>query len=50
MLGRVADQLYWMARYSERTENMAHIIDVRRPDDPDAPIRRNATQRLGFRA
>ena len=28
MLGRVADQLYWMARYSERTENMALIIDV----------------------
>lgn len=28
MLGRVADQLYWMARYSERTENMARIIDV----------------------
>lgn len=28
MLGRVADQLYWMARYSERTDNMARIIDV----------------------
>jgi len=28
MLGRVADQLYWMARYSERAENMARIIDV----------------------
>ena len=28
MLGRVADQLYWMARYSERGENMARIVDV----------------------
>lgn len=28
MLGRVADQLYWMARYSERTENIARIVDV----------------------
>lgn len=28
MLGRVADQLYWMARYSERAENMARILDV----------------------
>jgi uncharacterized alpha-E superfamily protein len=28
MLGRVADQLYWMARYSERAENMTRILDV----------------------
>ena len=28
MLSRVADQLYWMARYSERAENMARILDV----------------------
>lgn len=28
MLGRVADQLYWMGRYSERTENTARILDV----------------------
>ncbi|MEX2454256.1 MAG: alpha-E domain-containing protein [Rhodospirillaceae bacterium] len=28
MLGRVADQLYWMARYSERAENMARMLDV----------------------
>lgn len=28
MLGRVADQLYWMARYSERAENAARILDV----------------------
>ncbi|MEG0260445.1 MAG: alpha-E domain-containing protein [Lysinibacillus sp.] len=28
MLSRVADALYWMARYSERTENNAHILNV----------------------
>ncbi|MGM9929646.1 MAG: alpha-E domain-containing protein [Bacillus sp. (in: firmicutes)] len=28
MLSRVADALYWLARYSERTENNAHILGV----------------------
>lgn len=28
MLGRVADQMYWMARYSKRAESMARILDV----------------------
>lgn len=28
MLSRVADALYWMARYSERTENNAHILQI----------------------
>ncbi len=28
MLSRVADQLYWMARYSERAENMTRILDM----------------------
>ena len=28
MLSRVADNLYWMARYIERVENMARLIDV----------------------
>lgn len=28
MLSRAADQLYWMARYMERAENMARILDV----------------------
>ncbi|MBD3106908.1 alpha-E domain-containing protein [Bacillus sp. AGMB 02131] len=28
MLSRVADALYWMARYSERTESNAHILGV----------------------
>jgi len=28
MLARAADNLYWMARYTERAENMARILDV----------------------
>jgi len=28
MLSRTADQLYWMARYVERAENVARILDV----------------------
>ncbi len=28
MLSRVADNLYWMARYLERTENLARLLDV----------------------
>jgi uncharacterized alpha-E superfamily protein len=28
MLSRTADQLYWMARYIERAESMARILDV----------------------
>ncbi|MCF8479210.1 MAG: alpha-E domain-containing protein [Rhodospirillum sp.] len=28
MLSRTADNLYWMARYVERAENMARILDV----------------------
>ncbi len=28
MLSRAADNLYWMARYMERAENMARILDV----------------------
>ena len=28
MLSRVADSLYWMSRYLERTENMARLVDV----------------------
>jgi uncharacterized alpha-E superfamily protein len=28
MLSRVADHLYWMARYLERTENVARLVDV----------------------
>ena len=28
MLARTADALYWMARYTERAENMARLLDV----------------------
>lgn len=28
MLSRTADHLYWMARYSERAENLARLLDV----------------------
>ncbi len=28
MLSRTADHLYWMARYIERAENMARMLDV----------------------
>jgi uncharacterized alpha-E superfamily protein len=28
MLSRVADNLYWLARYLERTENLARLLDV----------------------
>ena len=28
MLSRTADHLYWMARYIERAENMARVLEV----------------------
>ena len=28
MLSRVAERVYWMARYAERAENIARIINV----------------------
>ena len=28
MLSRTADHLYWMSRYTERTENTARMLDV----------------------
>ena len=28
MLSRVANSLYWMSRYIERSENIARIVDV----------------------
>ena len=28
MLGRTANDLFWMARYMERAENLARILDV----------------------
>lgn len=40
MLSRTADHLYWMARYSERAENLARLLDVNYqmslvPHDPE---------------
>ena len=29
MLSRTADHLYWMARYTERAENTARLVDVK---------------------
>ena len=29
MLSRHADSLYWLARYIERAENVARIVDVK---------------------
>ncbi len=37
MLSRVADSLYWMARYIERAENTARFIDVNLQLSLDAP-------------
>ena len=28
MLSRTADHLYWMARYTERAENTARMLDI----------------------
>ena len=28
MLSRTADHLFWMARYIERAENLARVLDV----------------------
>lgn len=39
MLSRVADSVYWMARYIERAENVARFVDVNQQlllDQPDA--------------
>ena len=39
MLSRTADHLFWMARYTERAENTARILDVnvQRSLVPQAP-------------
>jgi uncharacterized alpha-E superfamily protein len=38
MLSRVADSIYWMARYVERAENVARFIDVNLNLMLDAPV------------
>jgi uncharacterized alpha-E superfamily protein len=39
MLSRVADNLYWLARYLERTENLARLVDVSAILKLDLPLR-----------
>ena len=39
MLSRVADALYWLARYMERAENVARFVDVHEQLALDAPGR-----------
>lgn len=36
MLSRTASGLYWMARYLERAENIAHVLNGNQPDVADA--------------
>src|SRR4051812_46941371 len=38
MLSRVAESLYWMARYIERAESTARLIDVNLQMSLDSPI------------
>ena len=40
MLSRTADHLFWMARYIERAENTARMLDVNLPDVALLPQRR----------
>src|SRR5262245_48350 len=37
MLSRVADSVYWMARYVERAENVARFVDVNLQLNLDLP-------------
>lgn len=44
MLSRTADHLYWMARYTERAENLARLLDITRqmslvPQPPESERR-----------
>ena len=38
LLSRVADAVYWMARYIERAENVARFIDVNLHLQLDLPL------------
>ena len=38
LLSRVADSIYWMARYIERAENVARFIDVNLNLQIDLPL------------
>lgn len=41
MLSRVADSIYWMARYAERADHLARFIDVTREFVLDVPAARD---------
>jgi len=41
MLSRVADSIYWMARYAERADHLARFIDVTREFALDVPTARD---------
>lgn len=46
LLSRVADSLYWMARYVERAENLARILEVNLHLQLDLPLDGNQWQPL----
>ncbi len=46
MLSRTADHLFWMARYTERAENTARMLDVERADRAAAAVGRGHRARL----
>lgn len=46
LLSRVADSLYWMARYMERAENMARLLEVNLHLQLDLPLDANQWQPL----
>ena len=39
MLSRVAERTYWLARYLERSEDMARLILVRHQSSLDMPLK-----------
>lgn len=46
LLSRVADSLYWMARYMERAENVARLLEVNLHLQLDLPLEGNQWQPL----
>jgi uncharacterized alpha-E superfamily protein len=46
LLSRVADSLYWMARYMERAENLARLLEVNLHLQLDLPLDGNQWQPL----
>jgi len=50
MLARVADNLFWMGRYVERTEHMARYLNVNYFSSLDAPNPRSQSQDFVLRS